>query len=603
VLVLLFARFAASAQQLASLRGDLLAMIAYVANWRFLVTGTEYGGVDLSPSPVLHAWSLSIEEQFYVLFPLLLVLAHRLGRRRGIAVAVGTLLVASAVVGVLVSGDPNRVYYGTDVRALELLVGAAGALAVRSRLGPAARRAAPALAPVALVVIGVLWATASATSPWLSRGILAAHAVATLVVMVAAGEAGRLARACAWRPLVALGAISYGVYLYHWPVFLWLTPRRLGLDPWAAAPVRLAVTLVLAVVSARLLEAPARATRRSPATVLRIAGVATALSALVVVTASPVSATGDRITIRGGLVGPGDVAAAPAPTTTTTVMSTTTVTRAPSTTATPVLSADAVTDLRALEALEELPPVDPARFLRPSPPPAPLEPPTGRPPRVLVVGDSAAATLGEGLQRWGARTGALEVWVSGWIACPVTRGGEIRWVDGIEFRINSDCNRWPETRARELRKVDPDVVVALSGVWEVTDRRFPKTDTWVHVGQPEMDLRILADVAAFTDLHTSRGASVLWLLHPPVLPSVMAQIPSGLPEEDPVRMARLNELVRQVVAEQPRAATFDLPAYQATSGQDPMARRPDGFHWSNDGADVEAAWLGPLLVEMAGSPG
>jgi len=127
--VVVFGWLVATPGQLVTLRGDVLASLLYVANWRFIVTQQSYAQVFSAPSPVLHFWSLAIEEQFYLVFPLVvaavLALAH--GSRRALGAVLTVLAVGSlGLMWVLYTPgqDPSRVYYGTGTRAFELLLGA-----------------------------------------------------------------------------------------------------------------------------------------------------------------------------------------------------------------------------------------------------------------------------------------------------------------------------------------------------------------------------------------------------------------------------------------------------------------------------------------------
>src|SRR5690606_36512623 len=126
-LVVLFGAAFADSTQLARLRVDVLAALGYVANWRFIVSGQAYLDQFATPSPVLHFWSLAIEEQFYVLFPLVVAaLAWRAPAgavRRRLAWVLGAAAVASAVAPLLIDLSPDRVYLGTDTRAAEILAG------------------------------------------------------------------------------------------------------------------------------------------------------------------------------------------------------------------------------------------------------------------------------------------------------------------------------------------------------------------------------------------------------------------------------------------------------------------------------------------------
>src|SRR5262249_23306691 len=159
--VLLFAVTIATPDQLRVLRGDVLAALGYVANWRFYFSGQSYADLFRAPSPVLHFWSLAIEEQFYLVFPpvvagvLWCTRAWSERRRRGAraAVLVAGIVAAVAASRVLsASAGPTRAYYGTDTRAAELLIGALLAVVCAGRITPA--RAVSARARVFLTVGG-----------------------------------------------------------------------------------------------------------------------------------------------------------------------------------------------------------------------------------------------------------------------------------------------------------------------------------------------------------------------------------------------------------------------------------------------------------------
>src|SRR5262249_6115292 len=151
----------------------------------------------------------------------------------------------------------SRVYYGTDTRAAELLIGALLAVVLARRPADVEQRAHP-LATIAgvgaLTAMFVAWTTVAQTSSLLAHGGLAVHAVLVAIVITVALRTGPVATTLSFAPLAALGTISYGVYLFHWPLFLWLTPQRTHLDGVALFGVRIALTLVLAIASYRFLE-------------------------------------------------------------------------------------------------------------------------------------------------------------------------------------------------------------------------------------------------------------------------------------------------------------------------------------------------------------
>ena len=257
-------------ERLGSLRADALSTLFYVANWRLVASGQSYFDQFLAPSPLVHTWSLAIEEQFYLIFPLLLLLVLRLGRgrRRPLLIAFSALALASATwmawrftPGV----DPSAVYYSTFTRGQDLFVGATLAglvfgkdLGGRSRhaFGWAGTELLGWCAAVALVVACLI---ASESDARLFRGGFLIVSVAVALVLRAVIIPGsRLGSVLSWEPARRIGLVSYGLYLWHWPIFIALSPARTGLGSFALAGLRFTLTGAVAYVSYRFLELPIR---------------------------------------------------------------------------------------------------------------------------------------------------------------------------------------------------------------------------------------------------------------------------------------------------------------------------------------------------------
>jgi peptidoglycan/LPS O-acetylase OafA/YrhL len=281
-----------SVSQREVLPGDVFAALGNVANWRAAFADRSYQQLfEDAASPVAHFWSLAIEEQAYVVLPLVVAVALRRGRR-SLAVALA-LLTAGSVAATIASSDFDLVYNGTHTRAAELLVGALAAVVLRGRRpvtmlvargGVSARVATRVVDGAGWLAVGVVIVAVAFVSidrPVLVDGGLVLWSLVSLTVVIGALGDGPLARVLAVAPLVAVGKVSYGLYLFHWPVFQLLTPARTGLDLAPLTVVRLAVTAIVVVVSSRWLEMPIRtgrvlavARRARCAAVLAVAAVA-----------------------------------------------------------------------------------------------------------------------------------------------------------------------------------------------------------------------------------------------------------------------------------------------------------------------------------------
>ena len=267
--------------EVAMVRGDALAAVGYVSNWAFILRDTPYFEQVGRPSPLLHLWSLAIEEQFYVVWPPLFVgLMALRGRALLFAAIVAGIVGSSVLMAVLYEpfADVSRVYYGTDTRAAGLLFGAALAVVWRAGALPAPRgrvvawlfyasglarllrlsldiAGLAALAGLAYIVV-----TFNSFQPALYLGGFALVSALTVIVIAAAvAPGGRLGRVLGVAPLRAVGLRSYSIYLWHWPIFIVTRPGiDVSLGEIELLAVRLALTLLLAEISYRFVEMPIR---------------------------------------------------------------------------------------------------------------------------------------------------------------------------------------------------------------------------------------------------------------------------------------------------------------------------------------------------------
>jgi peptidoglycan/LPS O-acetylase OafA/YrhL len=259
-----------------ALRGDAFASLAYFANWHFIFTEQSYFEQFQRPSLFTHLWSLSVEEQFYLLWPLAFAAGMKLfGRGRLLIGVLAGALGSVALAWILFDpgGDASRVYYGTDTHAVGLLAGVALAL-VWSPIELRRRRFGPLVGPIldavgvlalAYLILSFLRVHDYDLSLW-HGGYLWLALVTAALVAVLAHPAARLGTLLGQPPLLWLGLRSYSFYLWHWPVLALTRPGiDVGLPTEVLVPLQLAAVLVLADLSYRFVELPFRGRTRWPA--------------------------------------------------------------------------------------------------------------------------------------------------------------------------------------------------------------------------------------------------------------------------------------------------------------------------------------------------
>jgi peptidoglycan/LPS O-acetylase OafA/YrhL len=554
VLAVVAARTLFPTEAIASLRDDAVAAFFWVANWAFVAQRTDYFSQGSPPSPLQHTWSLGVEEQYYLFWPLLVIAVAALfgARARWAVFALATAGVAgSAAAAILLASDVNRVYFGTDTRVQALLIGAgaaallvrdwavltAGGTLIRTRLR---RWVAGALSVVGVAGLAVLAHYATGTAREFRAGLLIAVAVAAVLVIapVALDQGSPVARAMAWRPLVWLGAISYGVYLWHWPIFLALNGERTGWSGWSLFAVRCAATVVVAAASWWLLEQPIRRWRPVIVPMLPLAGATAATAAVVTMTVLPVN------------VKPADPGVA------------------------------------SIDSAALISPEVPVEVRSPS---GQLAPGTKR---VAVFGDSVAWTL----MRYLPPTPGLSFTNYTTIGCGVARGGPYRYA-GETLNQKAECDAWPARWAQRINHDRPDVVLLIVGRWEVVDR--VSEGRWTHIGDPGYDAYLRGELNRALDILGSTGARVVVTTEPYNRRGERAD-GSLYPEDEPERADDWNALLRRVIGARPNVTLLDLnkklgPNGGYTNKVDGIKMRMDGVHPTPEAVKWLTPWLADAL--------
>ena len=595
--------------------GAIVSALAYSANWHEVVAGVSYFEQFLTPSPLKHVWSFSIEEQFYLFAPLFLIVGLRWGGRRG-----REILLALSVLGALgsawwmsrvhvVGQDPSRAYYGTDTRAQALFVGIAMALAVHLYGQPSTERGRRFLALIAYPATAFhLWAVlfVSERDAWMFENggflLIAVASGAALLGLSQEAPWSPLHRFFAWLPVRYAGRISYGLYLYHWPIYLLVDSERAGslfgverVTGASLLALHLSLTAVVSVLSFHLIEQPF-VKRKWPFTMKQLRPSMTAFAgatAVAVILAGLLVAHTRRPPVIRQILVPAAAASSPD--------QGTELSDQPNEPE-PDDADSSHADLSG-GVPEDEPVLEVETILEVDDSTPAQETVDSGPVRVLTVGDSVMTQIGQTLIEWTLANPENELIVvdASHIGCGTARFGLKRGPSGLEGPVGDVCSNWavpvyPQVVSNQgvvswptvLEVFAPDIVLTHVSPWDVTDRLVPGLagDEWTNIGEPAYYEYAASEYRAAIELLTSTGAELFFLLgadhNRPIAP-----------QNSPERVALLNQLVAGLAADSNSSVTMvDFPGWIGEVGGERDSRlRDDGLHLSQDGMDEVIDWL------------
>jgi peptidoglycan/LPS O-acetylase OafA/YrhL len=535
-----------------------------LANWNQMADAGGYAAIfEQSARPLGHMWSLAIEEQFYLTIPLLIGLT-----RRPAAVIGGGLAVA-AVAHVVWWGTSDA-YLATPVRIAEILAGGALAIAIRRR--PSVARIG-IVWPLALVVGAIAIATVGESEAIVTRGFPALISLAWVALIAACLAPGPLARAMADPLLRWVGLRSYAIYLIHWPL--------IELTDWNG-PLVIAVTLLLAEVSYRIVEDPIRRARVVARPLLVLLG----MSLVSAVGLGVASATfeEDSFLVEAGFADEIPDWFADSPVVAAAIEEN------------PDHEADAPAgdSSSGAEVIEGASTTTPPTIITTT-----TATPVVVPPVVVVLGDSTATQIAAGLRARADLTHELAVVDRTTSGCSALIDELVAWRRyrlsyGYlgEFSFDAPCRV-----GLDDIDVRADLAVIIDHGSVMADHQRPD-GTWASILDPEVqdDLRLIYR-ARIAEAEARR--ILLALTTAPVIDD-----PSGLigDMDDPARLAVYNDIVRELAAESPGVVLLDLGRILDAALPEATYSRPDGLHLDLEGAELFAErQLVPALLEMAGS--
>ena len=594
VVVGLWAEFCAPSNSLHQTRVDALSSLFYANNWN-LAHGTQGYFAALSsaiPRPLLHTWSLSIEEQFYLIWPVVVLIVLKLTRSLRLLFAIAlTGAVASAVeMALLIHGGVNqaRVYYGTDTRSQAVLIGAALAVLLSHplrnvtdrpqrvtlslvrpiALSPIAKRLLSLAGALSFLGLLLLATQVNDQTVWFYHGgfFLFSVITAALIASVVLLPEARWASFLELRPVRYIGAISYGLYLWHWPLFLFLNHERTGLGGVDLFALRMGCTFLVAALSLKFLELPIR---RGSLHGLRGAAVLVVSIALVAGLLLAGTSGGTSALQQQGPAGK--------------------LQRLLSETTNQTLK-------YTNDGTQPMVPVVSSSGSGPN--------------RLLVLGDSEAVFLSVGLQGVATQAGMTfaqdGVLGCGYVNTPslldgVLQPGKVgmRGFPAQFVPCATQLTRW----TADVTAFQPDLILLVNGAFDVHDQFF--MGKWTNILNPDFARHERSAIQLAVDTLKPSGATIV-LTTAPFYHQPEQLDGSPWPEDDPARVRTYNRIVEEIAAANaPQVKVLDINKILDPTGvfaptfQGAPYFMDDGIHLNSTGATLLSKQIIPQLSEWA----
>ena len=566
------------------LRHDFLSAVLYFSNWWQVFFSDVPYFAPKDPPLLRHLWSLAVEEQWYLLWPFAFIalLRWRRSRARAAQTLVGVAVAIMVLTALLYSGaNPDRVnflYLSTLTRSTGLLLGAAGALlwrpwtmTGRARVAEIPERTLTAAAGGSSVLLAVLAVSLTVDGAFLYRGGLVLVTLSSLVLVATAVHPNAIGvqRIFGSRPLVEVGKRSYGLYLWHWPIFLFAGAR----DSAGKFLFAMVITIAVTEASYRLIEEPIRG------------GVIGRWRAIlndrdnenrrdILVTATSYGIAAIVLTVSVGIAlaatKPIDISMDQGP---------------------DVVFGDTTT----------VPLEDPTQTTQPGVvAPSTTLPVLSDPIKLVIVGDSQAKALAinqpSGIEKtFTVSNGSIS-------GCGVYDLGT-GISSGIDFKQNFDtCQGWEGKWTDAAKKNNAELALVVLGAWEVLDVLHAGTNYAFFT--PQADALFKAQVKKGIDALIAGGVGKVGLLEVPCMrPQNVAGagIPAIPERGDDARTRHLNELLQQVATENADTTSFVKgPSEWCTSSiiANDLGYRWDGVHVYKPGAKLIMETITPTLLSL-----